>query len=250
MYKPLSSAIPFIIAFFEGMAGAAPRVLIYSMRRILSYPIYPDNPASPLCPPSLFAKWAVGVRSIECQALPGPEARALRAKTIRHTSLLGLGGQAVLSRRTWSFRCRGARWARLILRKHGGSPDKILLPPMLFPRNALASEPQDCFSRKENRKSQGGQERAPLSQLSPKLERYPGSAQAGSLFGFSLTAMLQNFSAPSTPGGKSGSPSLSGRGIRGNQTAPPAGCLFGLPFRGRFRSRPGPPAAGGRRPSR
>ena len=27
----------------------------------------------------------------------------------------------------------------------GGSPERILFPPMLFPRNALASGPQACF---------------------------------------------------------------------------------------------------------
>jgi hypothetical protein len=42
----------------------------------------------------------VGVKGVEFQALPGPEARALRAKTIRRTSFLGPGGQAVLSSRT------------------------------------------------------------------------------------------------------------------------------------------------------
>jgi len=35
----------------------------------------------------------VGARSIEFQALPGPEVRALRAKIMRHASFLGPGGQ-------------------------------------------------------------------------------------------------------------------------------------------------------------
>jgi hypothetical protein len=35
----------------------------------------------------------VGERWIELQALPGPEARALRAKTMRRPSCLGPGGQ-------------------------------------------------------------------------------------------------------------------------------------------------------------
>jgi hypothetical protein len=37
-----------------------------------------------------------------------------------------------------------------------GSPAGILFPPMLFPRNALASGPQACFSA-EKKKSEGGQ---------------------------------------------------------------------------------------------
>jgi hypothetical protein len=94
----------------------------------------------------------VGVRSVEFQALPGSEARALRGKTIRHASFLGPGGQALLSLRTGGFRCRGARrgarWTRLILRKHGRIFDWIFFPPMLFPRNPAkggTSGPQACF---------------------------------------------------------------------------------------------------------
>ena len=49
-----------------------------------------------------------GARWIEFQALPGPEARALRAKTMRPASFLGRGGQAVLSLGIGLFRCRGA----------------------------------------------------------------------------------------------------------------------------------------------
>ena len=63
----------------------------------------------------------VGVKEMEFQAVPGPEARALRGKIMRHRSFLGSGGQAVLSPRRGVFRCRGARpgarAARPILRK-------------------------------------------------------------------------------------------------------------------------------------
>jgi hypothetical protein len=63
----------------------------------------------------------VGVKPIEFQAMPGPKARALHAKIMRHASFLRPGGQAVLSLRTGVFRCRGARpgarAARPILRK-------------------------------------------------------------------------------------------------------------------------------------
>jgi len=82
-----------------------------------------------------FAQAAV--RPIQYQALPGPKARAVRAKTMRRASLLKPGGEAVLSPGTGSFRCRGARsgarWARLILRK----PDQI---------SRWTSFPADAFS--------------------------------------------------------------------------------------------------------
>ena len=56
-----------------------------------------------------FTFYQVNVSLIEFQALPGPEARALRAKIIRQHSFSGLGGQAVLSPGTGLFRCRGGR---------------------------------------------------------------------------------------------------------------------------------------------
>ena len=66
-------------------------------------------------PPFTFQQ--VDVNLIEFRALPGPEARALRAKIMRQHSFSGLGGQAVLSPGKGLFRCRGARpgarWARL-----------------------------------------------------------------------------------------------------------------------------------------
>ncbi len=74
---------------------------------------------------------------------PGPEARALRGKIMRHTSFLGPGGQALLSLRTGGFRCRGARrgarWARLILRKQGRIFDWISFPSDSF------SAQRPCF---------------------------------------------------------------------------------------------------------
>jgi hypothetical protein len=63
----------------------------------------------------------VGVKAMEFQAVPGPEARALHGKIMRHESFLGPGGQTDLSPRTGIFRCRGAqpgaRAARPIQRK-------------------------------------------------------------------------------------------------------------------------------------
>jgi hypothetical protein len=76
------------------------------------------------------------ISSTEFPILPGPKARALRAKTIRQVSFSGSGGQAVLSLRTEVFRCRGARpgtpGARLILRKHGGICEWISSPADAF----------------------------------------------------------------------------------------------------------------------
>jgi hypothetical protein len=83
---------------------------------------------------------------------------------MRHTPFLGPGGQAVLSPRAGLLSCRGARpgarGARHTLRKHGGSPDEILLPPMLFPRNPPMADFRATslpLARKETRQSAGGQ---------------------------------------------------------------------------------------------
>jgi hypothetical protein len=71
----------------------------------------------------------VVVSPIEVRSVPGPKARALRAKTIRRGSFSGSGGQA------------------------------ILFPPMLFPRNALASGPQVYFfAEKAIAKAKGGKQ--------------------------------------------------------------------------------------------
>jgi hypothetical protein len=115
-------------------------------------------------PPFTFPQ--VGVRWVEFQALPGRKSAigGLRAKTMWHTPFLGPGGQAVLSPRAgllrgWGAR-PGARWARHILRKHGGSPDEILLPPMLFPRDPPMADFRATslpLTRKETRQSEGGQ---------------------------------------------------------------------------------------------
>jgi hypothetical protein len=99
-------------------------------------------------PPFIFHQ--VGVRSIECQALPGREARALRAKIMRRASLLGRGGQAVLFREQRYCLVGAAREARdwapdgpaSLCGGTDGSPGGVLFPPMLFARNALASRPQ------------------------------------------------------------------------------------------------------------
>jgi len=128
---------------------------------------------------STFTFRQVGVRPIEFQALPGPEARALRAKTMRRVSSLRPGGQ---------FKCGmsiaecgmekgsensefhipnselgNARWARLILRKHGAISESIS-----FPADAFSAQ-RPCFratsllfSRKGNRKSEDGQSGHPF----------------------------------------------------------------------------------------
>ncbi len=93
-------------------------------------------------------------------AFPGPEARTLREKTMRHPSLPGPGGQAILSPRTGLFRCRGARHEFRVTDEpaslcgdRAGPAAALLFPPMLFPRNVLASGPKVCFSReKESQK--------------------------------------------------------------------------------------------------
>jgi hypothetical protein len=82
----------------------------------------------------------VDVSPIEFQALPGPEARALRAKTMRRASFLGPGGQ---------FKC-GMPIAECGLKKKTKkseirNPQSEITGPMLFPRNALTSGPQACF---------------------------------------------------------------------------------------------------------
>jgi hypothetical protein len=73
-----------------------------------------------------------------------------------------------------------------------GSPAEILFPPMLFPRNALASGPQAC-SLAEKNKSEGGQ--AMLSLPAPgfcslgfTLEEFGSSSSAGSSFSNHLPA--------------------------------------------------------------
>jgi len=86
------------------------------------------------CP--LFTFRQMAVSSTEFQALPGPEVRPLCAKTIRHGSFLGPGGQALLFPRTGLFGCRGARpgarSAHLVLRKNDWT-------------SALNSFPADAF---------------------------------------------------------------------------------------------------------
>ncbi len=111
---------------------------------------------------STFTFRQVGVASTEFQALPGPEARALRAKSMRHAPFLGPGGQAVLSLITGVFRCRGARlgarWARPILRKHGDTSEWISFPADAFSAHRPCFRATSLlFSRKQTRKSEDGQ---------------------------------------------------------------------------------------------
>jgi hypothetical protein len=117
-----------------------------------------------------FTFLQVGVKAIEFQALPGPEARALPGKTMRHGSFLDRagplpsmvqGGQAILSPAIGVFRCRGARpgarAARPILRK----PSRIS-GQNSFPADAFSAQ-RPCFratslvwSRKRTLKVKGG----------------------------------------------------------------------------------------------
>jgi hypothetical protein len=86
--------------------------------------------------------WEGNWVSMDFEAMPGPEARALRVKTMRHRSFLGPGGQAVLSPRT-GISDVGA--PAPFCGSQAGSPGRILSPPMLFPGNALTSGPQAWF---------------------------------------------------------------------------------------------------------
>jgi hypothetical protein len=101
----------------------------------------------------------VGIRPVEFQVLAGPEAGALRGKTMRRASFFGPGGQAVFSRVPgWSdggapgLSVSSAEpMARLILRKDGAISEWIS-----FPTDAFSAQ-RPCFqarslllSRKEN----------------------------------------------------------------------------------------------------
>jgi hypothetical protein len=143
----------------------------------------------------------VSVGPIEFQALPGPEVRLRRTpKIMRHASVLGPGGQAVLSPRTGLFRCRGARsirldcelgarWARPILRKHGRTSDWISFPADAFcAQRPSFRAPSLLMSRKRNHQSEGKQAFFfPPPQNRPKnrmilfayiqMERIPGEAR-------------------------------------------------------------------------
>jgi hypothetical protein len=136
---------------------------------LLSYldgPLYKPGKALPT-----FTFRQIGARSIEFQALPGPDARALRAKTMKHALFFGPGGQAVLSLRTGLFRCRAPGWApdepASFCGSTEGSPSGFLFPPMLFPRKALASGPQACFlAEKEIAKVKVGKSKTLLTMVS------------------------------------------------------------------------------------
>jgi len=117
-------------------------------------------------PPFTFGQ--VGLSPIEFQALPGPEVRALREKTMRRPSFLGPGGRVVLSPRTGLFvvgapgrapdgpasklrivDCR-MRIEKKAKKSEIRNPKSEITGPMLFPRNALTSGPQACFFREKN----------------------------------------------------------------------------------------------------
>jgi len=88
----------------------------------------------------------MGVSSIEFQALPGPEARALRAKTMRRTSFLELGGHPFFPQDLADSEVgapgRAPDGPAPLCGSIAGSPGGILIPPIFFARNALASGPQ------------------------------------------------------------------------------------------------------------
>ena len=100
-------------------------------------------------PPFIFQQ--VDLSLIEFRALPGPKARALRAKTMRQHSFSGLGGQAVHSPETGLFRCRGARWARLILRKPDRISGWISFPADAFSAQRPSSRATSLLFRKKER---------------------------------------------------------------------------------------------------
>ena len=114
-----------------------------------------------------FTFLQVGIRAIEFQALPGLEARALRAKTMRRASLPGPGGQVLLPPRTGFVRCRGARpgarAARPILRKQSRISGQNSFPADAF--SAQSRQRRDfrattlLLSRKGSHKSEGGRAR-------------------------------------------------------------------------------------------
>ena len=101
------------------------------------------SPSSPLWILPTFTFRQVGLKTIEFQALPGPEAMALRGKTMRHASFLGPGGQVVLCPETGLCRCRGARpaarAARPILRKQSRISGQNS-----FPADAFSAQ-RPCF---------------------------------------------------------------------------------------------------------
>jgi hypothetical protein len=114
----------------------------------------------------------VGVKAIEFQPLPGPKARALHAKTMRHASFLGPGGQTVLSPGAGVFRCRsvrsirldcelGARAARPLLWKSGRISGQNSFPADAFcVQRPCFRATSLLFSKKDSQKSEGGTESA------------------------------------------------------------------------------------------
>ncbi len=143
-------------------------------RVLAAFPIIPVFHHSIFFCPVSISKWGglrpftfqqLGVSLIEFQALPGPEERALRAKTMRQHSFSGLGGRAILSLGARLVRCRGgrpgARRARLNLRKHGRISGWISFPADAFSAQRPSFRAQACFfckkgkDRSERGKKQG-----------------------------------------------------------------------------------------------
>jgi hypothetical protein len=117
-----------------------------------------------------FTLLQVSERGNEFRAVPGPDARAARAKIMRHTSPSGVGGQAILFIGTESCSRRGvrldARWARLILRM----PNRISGRDS-FPADAFCA-PCPCFRatrkplrRRGNAQSEGSKCKPLLTNL-------------------------------------------------------------------------------------
>ena len=120
-------------------------------------------------PPFTFRK--AGRRWIEFQALPGPEARALGAKSMRHDSLSSPGGllNAECRLRNGKKEAKNSefhipnselgntRWARPILRRSGEISEWISFPADAFCAQRPCSRATSLLSqRKKNRKSEGG----------------------------------------------------------------------------------------------
>jgi hypothetical protein len=98
----------------------------------------PPSGKKRVLPPFTFQK--VGVSPVVFQALPGPELRALREKSMRHFSFFGPGGPSGLR----IVDC-GMRIEKKLKKSEIRNSKSEMEGPMLFPCNALTSGPQACF---------------------------------------------------------------------------------------------------------
>ncbi len=108
--------------------------------------------ATKRCLPT-FTFLRVGVKCTGFQALPGPEARALRAKTMRHASFLGPGGPPKLRIVECGMRIEkeNPKIRNPQFEIQNGQADAFSAQRPCFRATSL------LFSRKQTRKSEGGQ---------------------------------------------------------------------------------------------